>query len=164
MNAPAVVYRSLHPLALPDCLPILPMGAGIMNKVLNSGEIADWNAHAVYENDDFDYLLGDDQRIYHKPTMGDPGQVVGAYSIVKLKDGTISRDFMPRWRIEKAREQGMAKNSLQWTAFYDAGAIKTVIKHHAKIGRAHASTPSTNAHPVCRLQLEKKKTQQQRHN
>src|SRR3546814_12358563 len=62
----------------------------------------------------------------------DPGQVVGAYSIVKLKDGTISRDFMPRWRIEKAREQGMAKNSLQWTAFYDEGAIKTVIKHHAK--------------------------------
>src|SRR3546814_9992958 len=69
-----------------------------------------WNAHAVYENDEVDYLLGDDQRIYHKPTMGDPGQVVGAYSIVKLKDGTISRDFMPRWRIEKAREQGMAKN------------------------------------------------------
>src|SRR3546814_18584780 len=96
-----------------------------------------WNAHAVYENDEVDYLLGDDQRIYHKPTMGDPGQVVGAYSIVKLKDGTISRDFMPRWRIEKAREQGMAKNSLQWTAFYDEGAIKTVIKHHAKrqIGR-----------------------------
>src|SRR3546814_7282023 len=26
----------------------------------------------------------------------------------------------------------MAKNSLQWTAFYDEGAIKTVIKHHAK--------------------------------
>ncbi|MCB4863327.1 recombinase RecT, partial [Sphingobium sp. PNB] len=110
----------------------MPMVAGIMKKVRNSGEIADWNAHAVYENDEFDYLLGDDQRIYHKPTMGDPGQVIGAYSIVKLKDGTISRDFMPRWRIEKAREQGMAKNSLQWTAFYDEGAIKTVIKHHAK--------------------------------
>lgn len=110
----------------------MPMVAGIMKKVRNSGEVADWNAHAVYENDEFDYLLGDDQRIYHKPTMGDPGQVIGAYSIVKLKDGTISRDFMPRWRIEKAREQGMAKNSLQWTAFYDEGAIKTVIKHHAK--------------------------------
>src|SRR3546814_20446644 len=59
----------------------MPMVAGIMKKVRNSGEIADWNAHAVYENDEFDYLLGDDQRIYHKPTMGDPGQVVGAYSI-----------------------------------------------------------------------------------
>lgn len=110
----------------------MPMVAGIMKKVRNSGEIVDWNAHAVYENDEFDFLLGDDQRIYHKPTMSEPGQVIGAYSIVKLKDGTISRDFMPRWRIEKAREQGMAKNSLQWTAFYDEGAIKTVIKHHAK--------------------------------
>src|SRR3546814_5611004 len=64
----------------------MPMVAGIMKKVRNSGEIADWNAHAVYENDELDYLLGDDQRIYHKPTMGDPGQVVGAYSIVKLKE------------------------------------------------------------------------------
>src|SRR3546814_6152413 len=82
----------------------MPMVAGIMKKVRNSGEIADWNAHAVYENDEFDYLLGDDQRIYHKPTMGDPGQVVGAYSIVKLKDGTISRDFMPRRSEEHTSE------------------------------------------------------------
>ena len=110
----------------------MPMVAGVMKKVRNSGEISDWNAHAVYENDEFDYLLGDDQRIYHKPTMNEPGEVIGAYSIVRLKDGTISRDFMPRWRIEKARAQGMAKNSLQWTSFYDEGAIKTVIKHHAK--------------------------------
>jgi hypothetical protein len=39
---------------------------------------------------------------------------------------------MPRWRIEKARAQGMAKDSLMWSQFYDEGAIKTVIKHHAK--------------------------------
>lgn len=110
-----------------------PMVAGIMTKVRRSGEIANWEVAAVYEKDQFERLLGDDQRIYHKPyEEGDPGQVVGAYSIVTFKDGTKSRDYMPRWRIEKARAQGTARDSLMWSQFYDEGAIKTVIKHHAK--------------------------------
>jgi recombination protein RecT len=110
-----------------------PMVAGIMTKVRRSGEIANWEVAAVFERDTFERLLGDDQRIYHKPyEEGDPGQVVGAYSIVTFKDGTKSRDYMPRWRIEKARSQAMAKDSLMWTKFYDEGAVKTVIKHHAK--------------------------------
>lgn len=112
----------------------MPMVNGIMKKVRNSGEIASWEAAAVYEKDAFERLLGDDQRIYHKPFEdGDPGQVIGAYSIVTFKDGTKSRDYMPRWRIEKAREQNpIGKNSLMWTKFYDEGAIKTVIRHHSK--------------------------------
>ena len=112
----------------------MPMVAGIMTKVRRSGEIAAWEASAVYERDDFERLLGDDQRIYHKPFEdGDPGAVIGAYSIVTFKDGTKSRDYMPRWRIEKAREQNpIGKNSLMWTKFYDEGAVKTVIRHHSK--------------------------------
>ena len=112
----------------------MPMVAGIMKKVRNSGEIASWEASAVFEKDTFERLLGDDQRIYHKPyEEGDPGNVVGAYSIVTFKDGTKSRDYLPRWRIERAREQNpIGKNSLMWTKFYDEGAIKTVIRHHAK--------------------------------
>lgn len=111
----------------------MPMVAGIMKKVRNSGEIADWFTSAVYEKDEFEVLRGDDNRIYHKPYLdGDPGQVTGAYSIVTFKDGSKSRDFMPRWRIEKARACGNARDSLQWTTFYDEGAIKTVIRHHAK--------------------------------
>jgi recombination protein RecT len=112
----------------------MPMVNGIMKKVRNSGEIAAWEASAVYERDTFERLLGDDQRIYHKPFEdGDPGEVIGAYSIVTFKDGTKSRDYMPRWRIEKAREQNpIGKNSLMWTKFYDEGAVKTVIRHHSK--------------------------------
>lgn len=110
-----------------------PMVAGIMTKVRRSGEVSNWEVAAVYEKDQFERLLGDDQRIYHKPYEdGDPGEVIGAYSIVTFKDGTKSRDYMPRWRIEKARQQGSASDSLMWTKFYDEGAIKTVVKHHAK--------------------------------
>lgn len=112
----------------------MPMVAGIMKKVRNSGDIATWDAVPVFEKDKFQRLLGDDQRIYHEPyDEGDPGQVVGAYSIVTFKDGSKSRDYMPRWRIEKARNQNpVGKNSLMWTQFYDEGAVKTVIRHHSK--------------------------------
>jgi recombination protein RecT len=110
----------------------MPMVAGIMQKVRRSGEVASWDVAAVYEKDQFERLLGDDQRIFHKPhEEGDPGKVIGAYSIVTFKDGTKSRDYMPWWRIEKAKNQGRG-GSLMWTTFQDEGAIKTVIRHHAK--------------------------------
>jgi recombination protein RecT len=112
----------------------MPMVAGIMVKVRRSGEIATWDAFPVYEKDEFDYLLGDRPQIHHRPFLdGDPGQVVGAYSVVTFKDGTVSKDYLPRWRIEKARNQNpVGKNSLMWTTFYEEGAVKTVIRHHAK--------------------------------
>lgn len=110
----------------------MPMVAGIMKKVRNSGEIASWDAFPVFEKDKFQRLLGDDMRIYHEPfEEGDPGQVIGAYSIVTFKDGTKSKDYLPRWKIEKARKSGSA-NSPMWTQYYEEGAVKTVIKHHSK--------------------------------
>jgi recombination protein RecT len=111
-----------------------PMVAGIMKKVRNSGQITNWETAPVFEKDTFERLLGDDQRIYHKPYEdGDPGEVVGAYSIVTLKDGSKSRDYLPRWRIDKALAQNpMGANSLMRTKFFDEAAVKTVIKHHAK--------------------------------
>jgi recombination protein RecT len=110
----------------------MPMVAGLMKKARQSGEISSWSAHAVHANDDFEYVLGDDERIIHKPTMGDQGPVIAAYSIVKLRDGTVARDVMTRVDIEKRRAVSRQGNSLQWTTFYEEGAVKTVIKHHAK--------------------------------
>jgi recombination protein RecT len=109
----------------------MPMVAGILKKVRQSGEVASISAHAVYENDEFDYLLGDNEQIHHKPTHGQPGKIKGAYCIVSLKDGFKVRDYMPWWRIEKAK--AAAKTKYVWDAWPDEMAIKTVIKHIAKV-------------------------------
>lgn len=109
----------------------MPMVAGILKKIRQSGEVASISAHAVYENDDFDYMLGDDEQIHHKPTEGPPGKIRGAYCIVTLKDGFKVRDYMPWWRIEKAK--AVAKTKFVWDAWPDEMAIKTVIKHIAKV-------------------------------
>lgn len=109
----------------------MPMVAGILKKIRQSGEIASISAHAVYENDEFDYILGDHEEIHHKPTQGQPGKIKGAYCIVALKDGFKVRDYMPWWRIEKAK--AVAKTKYVWDAWPDEMAIKTVIKHIAKV-------------------------------
>lgn len=109
----------------------MPMVAGILKKVRQSGEVSSISAHAVYENDEFDHILGDDERIYHKPAEGSPGKIRGAYCIVTLKDGFKVRDYMPWWRIEKAR--AVAKTKSVWDAWPDEMAIKTVIRHIAKV-------------------------------
>lgn len=114
-----------------DAVQWMPMVAGILKKIRQSGEIASISAHAVYENDEFDYILGDNEQIHHKPTHGQPGRIKGAYCIVVLKDGFKVRDYMPWWRIEKAK--AAAKTKHVWDAWPDEMAIKTVIKHIAKV-------------------------------
>lgn len=110
----------------------MPMVAGILKKVRQSGEVVKMIAKAVYERDTFEVRFGDDDSITHIPYLeGHPGKMVGAYSIVHLKDGSISRDFMPMWRIEKAK--AAAKTKYVWEAWPDEMAIKTVIRHHAKL-------------------------------
>src|SRR3546814_18025401 len=42
-------------------------------------------------------------------------------------------------------------------AFGDTGGARRIDQRGHEIGRAHVSTPVTNAHLVCRLLLEKKK-------
>jgi recombination protein RecT len=112
----------------------LPMIAGIRKKVRNSGEIATWDVHAVYEKDEFDYELGDNPFIRHKPAMGDRGKIAAVYSVATLKSGEKSRDVMTIFEVEKIRAISRAKNG-PWAnpTFYPEMAKKTVARRHAKV-------------------------------
>lgn len=59
----------------------MPMIAGIRQKVRNSGEVATFDAHVVHEKDLFDYELGDDPHIVHRPVRGERGKIIAAYSV-----------------------------------------------------------------------------------
>jgi recombination protein RecT len=54
----------------------MPMVAGIMKLVRNSGEISTWSVQAVYENDAFDFCLGDEEHITHKPALANRGKLI----------------------------------------------------------------------------------------
>jgi recombination protein RecT len=114
----------------------MPMIAGIRKKVRNSGEIATWEVHVVYENDAFEYELGDTPFIRHKPSLsGDRGKVIAAYSVATLKSGEKSREVMTIEEIEKVRSVSKAKDaeSGPWTKWYDEMARKSVARRHAKV-------------------------------
>lgn len=111
----------------------LPMVGGILKKIRNSGELASIGAHVVYERDQFEYELGDDERIAHKPFLGaDRGQPIAAYAIAKTKDGAIYREVMSVADIEKVRAASKAKNGGPWFDWWDEMARKTVIRRLAK--------------------------------
>lgn len=112
----------------------LPMIAGLRKKVRNSGEIATWDVHAAYEKDEFEFELGDEPFIRHKPSLGDRGRLIAVYSIATLKSGEKSRDVMSVAEVEKIRAISRAKNG-PWgnPTFYPEMAKKTVARRHSKV-------------------------------
>lgn len=117
-----------------DACSYMPMIAGIRRRMQNSGEVLSAEAEVVCASDIFDYELGDQPYIHHKPPplTEERGEIVGAYAIIRLRSGEVIRDVMPRSRIEQARKQGRAPDSLMWSKFYDEGAKKTVLRRASK--------------------------------
>ncbi|MDN7179057.1 recombinase RecT [Caballeronia sp. SEWSISQ10-4 2] len=115
----------------------LPMVRGLIKVMRNSGEVASIDAAAVYDRDLFRFKRGDDPRIEHEPYLGDddPGPVIASYVIVKLTNGEVHREVMPRRDIEKTREASKSGTgaSSPWTKWYDQMSIKAVIKRAAKL-------------------------------
>jgi len=86
-------------------------------------------ARSVYENDDFDYQLGDEEMIRHKaPKLGtDRGALVGAYAIAtRLKDGRKYRLVMDMAAINKRRD--VAQTKAVWDKWPAEMAEKTVAR------------------------------------
>ncbi|MFC2948565.1 recombination protein RecT [Virgibacillus sediminis] len=105
---------------------------GMIDLARRSGHIQSIYAHAVYENDAFEYELGLDPKLKHTPTMeSDKGEYIGSYAVAHFKDGGYQMEFMPKAEIEKRRlasPGGRSKYS-PWNNYYEEMANKTVIRH-----------------------------------
>src|SRR5699024_9267882 len=104
---------------------------GMIDLARRSGHIQSIYAHAVYENDDFEYELGLDPKLKHTPSMdADKGEYIGSYAVAHFKDGGYQMEFMPKAEIEKRRNAspgGRSKYS-PWNNYYEEMANKTVIR------------------------------------
>lgn len=80
----------------------IPMYQGLMKMARNSGEISTIAAIIVHKGDEFKYTPGlDDFPIHNIDWFGDRGEPVGAYSVVKLKDGCYIVEVMSKAQIMK---------------------------------------------------------------
>jgi phage RecT family recombinase len=117
-----------------DACVYLPMVYGIRKRLRNSGEVLSAEAHAVYRGDHFKYALGDQAFIDHQPAAldADPGDVIGAYSIIKLANGETIRDVLRKSDIERARKSSKVPDGPMWKDHYGEAARKTALKRCAK--------------------------------
>ena len=137
----------------------MPMVQGIRKKVRRTGEVTSWDVTVVFARDHFDYELGDNPFIRHKPYMPpelergpdeddaafnkrlrqhlDHGPLTHVYSVATIKGGDKSRDVMTRAEVELVRDTYARKDrngqfSPAWRRSFPEMAKKTVARRHAK--------------------------------
>jgi phage RecT family recombinase len=133
----------------------MPMYAGLLKKVRNTGELVSISANVVYERDAFDYELGDQERIVHKPALGERGKPIAVYAIAWLRDGAVAREVMDINAIRQVQAASRAQGAgTPWDRWWDEQARKTAIRRLYK--RLPSSTEMDrylNSTPVVEREL-----------
>lgn len=116
----------------------MPMVAGVLKKMRNSGDIAGITYGIVYQNEydqgKFEYIKGDEETLRHSPILfGDKGAMIGVYAVVTTKDGFKIREFMDMAQINKVRNVSRSKDNGPWKTWFEEMAVKTALRKVAKI-------------------------------
>lgn len=101
----AIVVRSVNvagrgqPKRWEDRAQFQSMYGGLLKVAYRSGNFASIEARVVYEGDEFEYVLGDDPKIIHKPAKrparaadAPPIPIVAAYAVAKTVNGGVFRE------------------------------------------------------------------------
>lgn len=113
-----------------------PMFYGIRKRARElDGIIID--AQVVVEGDEYDFALGDDPHITHRPLARsekmDASKGVAVYAIFRHPEqGILHREWMWKPEVFDVMNQSRAKGSLMWTVFWTEGWKKTVGRRAAK--------------------------------
>lgn len=105
---------------------------GLIDLARRSGNIQSITAHAVHENDHFEFEYGLEEKLIHKPALTNRGAPYAYYAVAKFKDGGHQILVMSKEDIERHRKRSKAANAGPWVTDYDEMAKKTVIRAMAK--------------------------------
>lgn len=112
----------------------MPMIAGVLKKIRQSGEVSKISAQVVYENDHFVVAYGFDEDVTHNPPPLDKprGKPIGAYATAVLKDGSRLLEVMSFEEIEKVRSVSRSGKGGPWAQWWGEMARKTVMRRLSK--------------------------------
>ena len=106
---------------------------GLIDLARRSGQIVSIAAHEVCENDKFDLVYGLDEKLEHRPAMGERGEIIGFYAVARLKDGGYSFEFMSRLQVEQIAAATQSKGKYgPWKDHFSEMGRKTAIRRLAK--------------------------------
>jgi recombination protein RecT len=101
---------------------------GFIDLARRSGQLRSIVARPVHANDYFDFQLGTDEHLTHRPAIADAGPVVAYYGIARLADGDPIITVMSPADVDRYRARAMASDDGPWVTDYDAMACKTVVR------------------------------------
>lgn len=117
---------------------LMPMYRGYMELAFRTGVIGSIRAVVVRKKDLFHVHEGSDFRIEHErssPMSMKEEDWIGAYSVIRYKDGFIDTEFMERDEILACKQRSPAVRngrSTPWTTDPEAMWKKTVIRRHMR--------------------------------
>jgi len=110
---------------------------GLIDLARRSGQIVSIAAHEVCANDHFEYAYGLDERLEHRPAMGERGEIIAFYAVAKLVGGGHAFEVMSNQQVldirdasqgwKQAKRYGKTENS-PWGAHYAEMGRKTVLR------------------------------------
>jgi recombination protein RecT len=113
----------------------MPMIAGVIKKVRNSGELKSLNSNVVHVKDTFRYWIDDDgEHVLHEPNLTDAerGEITCVYAVAKTHKGGVYTEVMTRGQVDQVRKASKAPNSPAWTQWYGEMGRKAVVRRLAK--------------------------------
>ncbi len=112
---------------------LIPGYRGLIDLARRSGQINRIEAHVVRQKDDFDFAFGLEMRLSHRPHFpDDAGDIIGAYALAELKDGSIQVEVMSKADIDAIKARSKAKDNGPWVTDYAEMARKTVVRRLIK--------------------------------
>lgn len=101
---------------------------GMIELSQRSGRIQNLYAAPVYSHDEFDYWLGLEPNVIHRPANGNRGALVAVYAVAKYKDGGSNFEVLTIDEIESYRRRSLSANNGPWNSDYVAMALKTAVR------------------------------------
>lgn len=107
---------------------------GLIDIARRSGEVLSIHADVRRANDLWEYWVGSDGptlvHLRHRRAEGERGDILGAYAIVRLKNGEVQAEYLTLEQIGEARKRSRGADSSfsPWQRDWDAMAKKTAIR------------------------------------
>lgn len=112
----------------------MPMVAGLLKLVRNSGELKSITSGVIYDGDNFSYYTDETgPHLRHEPLLkGDPGPIVGAYALAITKDGGVYAEVCTEVELMAVKAVSKSKQGPWDGPFADEMRRKTAIRRLCK--------------------------------
>lgn len=117
-----------------DKVQYMPMIAGILKLVRNSGELSSISSQIIHKNDPFEFFVDvEGEHLKHTPLIfGDRGEKIGVYALARTKDGAVYIEVMTKDQVMAVKGVSRAQNGPWKGPFEDEMWRKTVVRRLSK--------------------------------